>query len=88
VASKVGGLAFNVQDGQTGFLVPDGDAELLASRIRLLLKDRDLRQKLGLQATRWAERYSWPVIADQVLDLYEQTQPIARPAMQAHFGQA
>ncbi|NIV31865.1 MAG: glycosyltransferase, partial [Anaerolineae bacterium] len=77
VASKVGGLAFNVQDGQTGFLVPDGDAEVLASRIRLLLKDRDLRQKLSQQATLWAGRYGWPVIADQVLDLYQQAQPLA-----------
>jgi D-inositol-3-phosphate glycosyltransferase len=88
VASKVGGLAFNVQDGQTGFLVPDGDAEVLASRIRLLLKDRDLRQKLSQQATRWAGRYGWPVIADQVLDLYQQAQPLAEPAIQAHVGQA
>jgi D-inositol-3-phosphate glycosyltransferase len=88
VASKVGGLAFNVQDGQTGFLVPDGDAEMLASRIRQLLKDRELREKLGQQANRWAGRYGWPTIADQILDLYEQARPIARPALQAHVGQA
>jgi len=88
VASKVGGLAFNVQDGQTGFLVPDGDAEMLASRIRQLLKDRELREKLGQQASRWAGRYGWPTIADQILDLYEQARPVARPALQAHMGQA
>lgn len=88
VASKVGGLAFNVQDGQTGFLVPDGDADVLASRIRLLLKDRELRERLGLQATRWAGRYGWSAIADQMIEIYEQAQPIAQPAMQAHFGQA
>jgi len=88
VASKVGGLAFNVQDGQTGFLVPDGDAEMLASRIRQLLKDRELREKLGQQASRWAGRYGWPAIADQILDLYEQARPVARPALQAHMGQA
>jgi D-inositol-3-phosphate glycosyltransferase len=88
VASKVGGLAFNVQDSHTGFLVPHGDAEGLASRIRLLLKDRELRQKLSEQAIRWAGRYGWPVIADQVVDLYQQARPLARPARQAHLGQA
>jgi D-inositol-3-phosphate glycosyltransferase len=88
VASKVGGLAFNVQDGQTGFLVPDGDAEMLASRIRQLLKDRELREKLGQQASRWAGHFGWPAIADQILDLYEQARPVARPALQAHVGQA
>ena len=88
VASKVGGLAFNVQDGHTGFLVPDRDADLLASRIRQLLKDRELSERLGRQAIRWAERYGWPVIADQILDLYEQARPVPRPAMPAKMGQA
>ena len=66
VASKVGGLAFNVQDGQTGFLVPDGDAEALADKIRLLLTDQELRRKMGRQAAHWAGRYGWPAIADQI----------------------
>lgn len=83
VASKVGGLAFSVQDGQTGFLVPDGDAGALAAKIRLLLKDRDLRQQMGQQAARWAQRYGWPVVADQIVALYEQVQPIVLPAAQA-----
>ena len=80
VASKVGGLAFSVQDGQTGFLVPDRDAEALAEKIRLLLCDDELRQKLGLQAAHWAGRYGWPVVANQIIDLYEQLQPTVRPA--------
>ena len=86
VASKVGGLAFSVQDGQTGFLVPDGDAEALASRIRLLLKDHDLRQQMGQQAVRWAQRYGWPAIAQQIVDVYEQTQPATEATVQASCG--
>jgi D-inositol-3-phosphate glycosyltransferase len=86
VASKVGGLAFNVQDGRTGFLVPDGDAEALAAKIRLLLKDRDLNLELGQQASAWARRYSWPVIADQVVDLYEQVQPAVQSRLPAAVG--
>jgi len=88
VASRVGGLAFNVQDGRTGFLIPSGDAEMLASRLRLLLKDRELREKLSRQSREWAGRYGWPVIADQMLELYEQALPLARPAMRAHLGRA
>jgi D-inositol-3-phosphate glycosyltransferase len=86
VASKVGGLAFNVQDGQTGFLVPDGDAEALATKIRLLLKDKALGQQLGQQAAHWAQRYGWPDIATQIVDLYEQTQPVAEPEIQVCWG--
>lgn len=86
VASKVGGLAFSVQDGRTGFLVPDRDAEAMATRIRLLLKDHDLRQQLGEQAADWAHHYSWSVIARQIVELYQEVQPIAEPAAQVCFG--
>ncbi len=86
VASKVGGLAFSVQDGQTGFLVPDGDAEAMASRIRLLLKNRALRHQMGRQAARWTQRYSWPAIAKQIVEVYEQTQPAAEATVQACYG--
>lgn len=71
IASKVGGLAFTVQDGVTGFLVPEGDPEALADKISLLLHDSDLRQRLGAQATKWAQRYSWPIVASQIVALYD-----------------
>jgi D-inositol-3-phosphate glycosyltransferase len=86
VASKVGGLAYNVRDGQTGFLVPGGDAEALAARIRLLLKDHELRQQLGEQATHWAQAYGWPVIAGQIVDLYQEAQPTIAPVTEACLG--
>jgi D-inositol-3-phosphate glycosyltransferase len=86
VASKVGGLAFNVQDGHTGFLVPERNAEALAARIRPLLKDRDLRRQLGQNAIRWARRYGWSVVADQVTSLYEQAQPAVAPAARVRCG--
>jgi len=78
VASKVGGLAFSVQDGQTGFLVPNDDPQALASRIRLLLADPTLRQRLGRQAAAWASRYSWHSVANQILDVYEEGLPVVR----------
>ncbi|MFC2015772.1 glycosyltransferase [Chloroflexota bacterium] len=86
VASRVGGLAHNVQDGQTGFLVPERDAGALAAKIRLLLLDESLRLRLGKQASRWAQRFGWPVIASQILDLYEEVQPATQPTAQASFG--
>jgi len=47
VASQVGGLAFLVRDGETGFVVPGNDVQMLAKRIVELIKDKDLRNKLG-----------------------------------------
>jgi D-inositol-3-phosphate glycosyltransferase len=94
VASRVGGLAHNVQDGQTGFLVPERDAGALAAKIRTLLLDESLRQRLGSQASRWAQRFGWDVIADQILDLYQEArtadhradEPVAFQAARACYG--
>ncbi len=72
IASKVGGLAFTVQDGATGFHVPDRDPQALAAKISLVLRDPALRQRLGRQAVEWAQRYHWPSIANQIVALYAQ----------------
>lgn len=70
IASKVGGLAFTVQDGVTGFLVPHRDDEALADRIERILYDRELQARLGRQAIEWASHYSWSIIADRIVGLY------------------
>jgi D-inositol-3-phosphate glycosyltransferase len=82
VASKVGGLAFNVQDARTGFLVPERDPAALADRIRLLLNEPDLRQKLGAEAIRWVSQYSWPSVTDRILKIYEVALPVQRQTAQ------
>jgi D-inositol-3-phosphate glycosyltransferase len=70
VASEVGGLAYLVQDGVTGFHVPDQEPEELASRIRLLLENHDLHAEMSATAVARAQQYAWPVIAGQILELY------------------
>ena len=71
VASDVGGLSINIADGFNGYLVPVGDAEALAAKLTLLLKYDSLRKQLSWQASRWAERYSWSNIAEEVMAVYE-----------------
>jgi glycosyltransferase involved in cell wall biosynthesis len=48
VASDVGGLRELVRDAETGVLVPPSDATALASALRPLLADRQLRRRLGV----------------------------------------
>ena len=73
IASEVGGLAFLVQDGKTGFHVPTRDPEALAAKIYLLLTDEPRRRELGANARRHAEQYAWPVIAERIIRLYGET---------------
>jgi D-inositol-3-phosphate glycosyltransferase len=72
VASQVGGLAYLVQDGITGFHVPEGDPRALSERLMALLKDDALRQQLGQQAASFAQQYCWEEIAGRLLKLYQE----------------
>jgi D-inositol-3-phosphate glycosyltransferase len=71
IASEVGGLAFLVRDGETGFHVPDRDPEALAEKLQLIINDPELRAKLGQRAAEYAQQYAWPVIAEKIMKVYE-----------------
>ena len=59
VAAAHGGLEEIVRDGETGLLVPPGDAAALAGALRRLAADEGLRTRLGEAAGRdAAERFS------------------------------
>src|SRR5262249_5049995 len=49
VATAVGGTPEVVSDGVNGFLVPPGDADVLAGRILAALADEDRRLEMGLR---------------------------------------
>ncbi len=50
IASDVGGNAFLIQNGISGFLFPTGDREALAAHIRRLVEDPAKREALGSSA--------------------------------------
>ena len=50
VASNVGGIPDLVTDGETGVLVPPGDASALAGALVRVLQDRELAERLGSAA--------------------------------------
>lgn len=70
VASETGGLAFLIKDGETGFHVPAADVEALSDRLRQLLKDPELRRRLGQNGVKVAQSYSWDKIARAIESLY------------------
>ena len=71
IASDVGGLAYLVRHGQTGYRVPARDAEALAAKIVRLLTDEGLRRRMGQRAACWAEGFAWPRIADRIEEVYQ-----------------
>jgi len=66
VASDLGGITDIVTDGETGLLVPPGDAASLAAAFERLAVDAPLVQRLGDAGRRLVqERFSWPAILAQ-----------------------
>lgn len=73
IASRVGGLAEVVEDGETGFLVPPGDVEALRQRIETLVGDPVRADRMGAQAReRVLERWTWEQCADRCLAAYRE----------------
>ncbi len=55
IATSVGGLQDIVTEGQTGFLIADGDLEALTRHLRDLIANRQLRRQMGHAARCKAE---------------------------------
>jgi glycosyltransferase involved in cell wall biosynthesis len=71
VATDVGGVREAVVHDQTGLLVPAGDPPALAAALERLLRDRELRQRLGEAGHRRAqERFDLPAFRRAHLELY------------------
>ncbi|HEU0014078.1 MAG TPA: glycosyltransferase family 4 protein [Longimicrobium sp.] len=65
VAADSPGLRESVVDGRTGLLVPYGDAEALAAALEKLAMDPALVARLGAEARRFAEGFSWDAAAEK-----------------------
>jgi D-inositol-3-phosphate glycosyltransferase len=72
VASQVGGLAYLVQDGLTGYTVPVDDPQALADRLLGLLSNPALRQQMGKAAVEYALGYAWERIAEKLIEVYSE----------------
>lgn len=72
IASDVGGLGFLVQDGETGYTIPDDEPELMCEKLSLLLGDGELRARMGRRAAEVAQSYDWEKIARQIIGIYEE----------------
>jgi glycosyltransferase involved in cell wall biosynthesis len=73
VASNTGGLPEIVVDGQTGFLVPPGDAAGFADAIQALFAHPERAAAMGHRGRERAERhFTWTRTADEYLSAYRQ----------------
>ena len=71
VATNICGIPYMIEDGKTGFLFDPGDVQKLAEKILVLLKDKNLRDKMGEEAKNVAkQRWNSDVIAKKTINTY------------------
>lgn len=69
IASRIGGLVDVVDDGETGILVPPGDPHALAGAMERLVRDPDLRRRMGETARERVARFG----EGEVIPRFERT---------------
>jgi phosphatidyl-myo-inositol alpha-mannosyltransferase len=76
VASDIAGYRDVVRDGVDGVLTPRGDARALAEALRRFALEPRRRAGMAVAARERAERFAWPHVAAEVLDVYEQARAV------------
>lgn len=71
VASDLDAFRRVLRDGEAGRLVPVDDPYALATALIEVLSDESLRRRLIDCATAAVQDYDWPVVASQILRVYE-----------------
>jgi phosphatidylinositol alpha-mannosyltransferase len=71
VASDLDAFRLVLDGGRAGVLVPAGSPAALASALGDLLDDPERRAVLAAAGRRRAAMWDWPVVARQVLQVYE-----------------
>jgi glycosyltransferase involved in cell wall biosynthesis len=72
IASRIGGLPEFVLDGETGILVPPGNAAALREAIEDLLAVPERRELMGRSAREWALQFTSDAFADRVEQIYHE----------------
>jgi len=70
VASDIPGYRSVLTHGREGLLVEPGDPQALAVALLQLLRDPDLRARMGAQGRETARAYTWEKVAGRLMSLY------------------
>lgn len=73
IGGQSGGIPDAVRDGETGLLVDATPADAVADAVRLLLRDRDLAQRLGVGGRKAVESFfNWDRVTQDVFGIAEE----------------
>lgn len=71
IATDTGGTRELIDDGKNGFIIKMKDSEDIAVRLGILMRDRELRKRMGETSHEKAQNMSWEKVAREYLKIYE-----------------
>ncbi len=73
VGTLVGGIAEQVKDGQTGFIVMPRDPEALAAQLDQLIRDQELRDRFAKNGyERYRQLFASEIMLEKTAELYDE----------------
>jgi glycosyltransferase involved in cell wall biosynthesis len=81
VGTRHSGIPEAIEDGVTGFLVPEGDAGAVVARLAQLLGSQSLRREMGAAARRLGERkFDRQMLTERLESIYDEVAGFDRQA--------
>jgi len=72
IGTNSGGIPEAIDNGKSGFIVPENDPKSIADKIMMLKNDAELRERMSKQAIRFVKKkFSWRNCVSKHLQLYE-----------------
>lgn len=71
VVAEGAGVSELITDGHNGFVIPIRDVQAIIDKIQYFKDNPDEIKRMGLNARKTAEKYSWKIIRKNYIDLYK-----------------
>jgi len=71
IATQVGGLQHLVQDGETGFIVPNGDPDALEEKITALICKEEMKERMSRNSIAYAQTFNWDRISKKLIKQFK-----------------
>ena len=71
ISSRVGGVPYMIEDGETGLLFESGNANELADKMKWALENPEVINNMIMTTQKEVQKYSWDKVKLQLLKIYE-----------------
>lgn len=81
VSTSVGGIPSQIESGKEGLLIPYGNDIALKNSVLEILRNRDLRTRLGEGALAKVKLFTYPELASKITEIYQDVIRTESPAV-------